>query len=576
MKFLNKLDRYLVENHPLLWMSKIHYVLPEALLVNLIFWLWGYSQITIDSLKGYINENVFINSYAIFIYMIISLIFIIIWAVSYFKKSAVRHLYPIGKFYFTRLFALLFINFSLIGLPYMSFYAGVNSKVQRLANYEELKKELEMVNLAQAFLPSHQSDFYGYEGLFEAQHPGYEILRSNFWTDNGFDKGSYNPYDHPENDDTTVNGDIVQCLKVTHVDYSCYGDYEKKFDGYLNTPIQYLRNENNINYRVDEFIDTKSYNQAPESALHYYYYYYDEISKGNLEYNKRIRAISGNPEKIKETLDKFDAFLTKYDVPHAFNSKVIAEFLVKNKGEFQNSFVNSYINYQGYSYDPMVRELEREKILKEFQLQSKNTTVKDIETIGFLTTSFLVEETSLESVFRNSKKAYYWKSMYIECLIMSFVALGLAFLFLMFSFADFITLVITIPAMGVLIIINSLICGLIYAISGTDNYLFLEPLFFAFGVIIFYLIQLKSKRASRRITHALGYVTGFISTMFVIGVIAAFGVLTQTRVYECGYYHTEMNAIMRWVEDPGFIFVTSVVGILLFTTTIKKLIAKAD
>ncbi len=577
MKFLNKLDRYLVENHPLLWMSKIHYVIPISVLVNAIFWFWGNFAVTTKSLRNRIDEDVFLDSYAIYGYLLATLMFIILWAASYFKKNASRHLYPLKKFYFTKLLLLLFIIFYLIGAPFISFFAGVNAKVQSLASYDELKKEIKMVNLAQAFLPIHGDGNYQYDDYFEAKNPGYRILNQDEWSNYDYYEGSYNPYDNAQNNDTTDAGYIVQCLKITTRPVDCEDSYgETYYDGFKKVPERALISENNVNYRVSQFIDEAGYKMKPEKW--YDYYYYDDVRVLNLEYNQDIRAISGNRQKVQRALEKFDAFLTKHEIKHAFNSPVIAEYLVKHKGVFGSGFIDermtSHDSY--FYYDPIRYEMELNKTEARYKRSSSQTTVEDLESGGLNADMFLVDNYSLESMFDNSKRSYYWKSFYIETLTIGFVALGLAFLFLMFSFADFITFIITIPSIGVLIIINALICGLIYSVVRSDNYLFMEPVGFAIGIVITYFVLLKKKNVSRRVVHAFGYVTGFISTMLLIGIFATVAILTREQVYECNYWSYAPSTLMRWVEDPGFIFTQAFVGIVLYSFTIKKLIAKPD
>jgi len=576
MKLLRKIDNYLLENHPLLWMSKIHYVIPVSILVNILFWLWGNFTVNAITLRNRIDEDVFLDSYAIYGYLLATLMFIILWATSYFKKNASRHLYPLKKFYFTKLLLLLFIIFYLIGAPFLSFFAGVNSKVQSLANYEELKKELKMVNLAKAFLPGHYLDPYKYHNYYEAKNPGYKILQENSWNGYNYYDGAYNPYENDQNNDTTYDGYIVQCLKVGEKRKNCYDQYEV-FNGFRKVPQQALSNENNVNYHVNEFISENRFNAEPTGWFDYYWYY-DEQLESSLKYNEAIRSISGSKRKIQETLEEFDAFLTKHEIKHAFSAPVIAEYLAKHNGVFEYGFVDESMNADEFYYydNPTLYEEDLKQLEAKYKLSSASTTLKDLESGGMHYDRFLIDNHSLESLFDNSKRTYYWQSFYFSSLMIAFVALGLAFLFLMFSFADFITLVIAIPSIGVLIIINSLICGIIYSIVRSDNYLFIEPVVFAIGIVVTYFILLKKKNVSRRVVHAFGYISGFISTLLLVGIVATIGVLTQTRVNECGYWSYEYSELMRWVEDPGFVFTLALTGIVFYTFTIKKLLAKPD
>lgn len=580
MKLLNKLDKYLIENHPLIWMTKLHYVLPISILVNLAFWIWGFTYVNLKVLRNRISEEIFIDSYAIYFYLLVAIMFLILWAIAYFKKSAVRHLYPIKKFYFTRLLILLFINFLLIVTPYLSFRSGINAKVGELANYNDLKKELTMVNRAQAFLPTDAND-YDFKRLFELRNPGYQILPENAWAIGEVNTCDYAPFSHPENNDTLTNNNIiVQCLKTERTYIECDNTYSECFSGFRDVPQEYLDQTTTVNYLVDEFISFDDYNKEPSNSFYDYYFYYGDYSNGSLKFNDQIRKISKSRAKIKKELDQFEAFLNKYDVPHAFNSNVIAHYFSKYNGEFLNAFVDNGLKSYEYDdyYESNITGYGRAYTLavEKRKEQSRNTTLADLEEYNGTDRFFMIDNSQLRNVFQNAKNCYYWKSFYIEAMIFLIIALGLAFLFLMFSFADFIILVVTIPVTGVLIIINVMLCVLLYSVVRNDDYLFFVPLSFATGIIIFYVLNLLKQQASRRITHSLGYLTGLISTVFLIGIAGLLVVLTKTDVQECDYYQTKYIFLKEWIEDPGFVFTLSAVGILLYTLTIKKLIAKPD
>lgn len=580
MKLLNKLDQYLIENHPLIWMTKLHYVLPISILVNLAFWLWGFAYVDLQALQHRISEETFVDSYAIYFYLLVVIMFLILWAISYFKKSAVRHLYPIKKFYFSRLLILLFINFFLMVTPYLSFRSGMNTKVNQLANYDDLKTELKMVNRAQAFLPTNAED-YDFRKLFELRNPGYQILPENSWRVGEVNTCDYEPFSHPENNDTlTDNNIIVQCLKTEKTYIECDNSYSECFSGFRKVPQEYLDQTTTVNYLVNEFIDFDEYGNVPSNSFYDYYYYYGDYSEGSLTFNNQLREISKSRAKIKKELDQFAVFLNKFDVPYAFNSNVIAQYFSKHKGEFLNAFVDNGLSeyeYQGYyESGPMVNSRSFALAVEKRKEVARNTILSDLEEYNGTQNLFMIDNSQLRNIFQNAKNCYYWKSFYVETMIFLIIALGLAFLFLMFSFADFIILVVTVPVTGVFIIINVLVCAVIYSVFREDDYLFYVPLSFAMGIIILYVFNLVKKHSSRRITHALGYLTGLISTMFLIGIAVMIVELTKTEVSECDYYQTKYIFLKEWIEDPGFIFTLSVIGIVLYTLTIKKLIAKPD
>lgn len=571
MKFLNKIDQYLIENHPLIWMTKLHYVLPIGLLINLGFYIWGFQLITAKMITGYIGHSLFEKSYAIFMYLLVGFVFIILWAFAYFKKSAVRHLYPIGKFYFIRLFACLFLIFFVIVSPYLSFTAGSNAKTQSLADYDQLSEEVQMVNLAQAFLPT-SSGLYTYDHLFSLENPEYEIQIQEDWVNTTVKESGYDPFAHPENNDTLLSGEVVQAVKYEEV-FPEGMEPIQCIQSRIPIPEILLEMKCNVNYYTNEFILVDRFKDAPDRRD--YYYYYENIYKNSRELNDQIRAISGNKDKIKKLLVKYDEFLTEHEIPHAFNSDVIATYFVKHKGEFRNSFVARNLQfYRSFIED----EYQHNKLeaIRKFTDKSKIATVNTLENAQGDVDCFFVEEASVKSVFQNSKTGYYWPDKYFICMVFLIIAAAWAFIFLLFSFADFITLIVTIPITGVLIIINVVICVFLDSIIRDDDYLLFVPMIFSTAIIIVYLIMLKSKRSSRKITNVMGYITGLISSMYLLGLFVVIILSTMTKYPVENYYETRYIFLQNWIEDPGFVFTLSAIGILLYTLTIKKLIAKPD
>lgn len=89
-----KIQNYLLLHHPLLWNTKFVPVLITALIINIIFFIWGYSEgainfysIDYDYYDGFSHEC---NFYAV----IISILVFILWLVFYFRNNAFKSFYP--------------------------------------------------------------------------------------------------------------------------------------------------------------------------------------------------------------------------------------------------------------------------------------------------------------------------------------------------------------------------------------------------------------------------------------------------------------------------------------------------
>ena len=85
---LKKIDTYLLETMPLLWHSKIHYLL----LTTAVLWLlaftcgyagWDMQHMTEDAIGRYYESSSFVVAHSLF--MILTFL---IWALAYFKKQS--------------------------------------------------------------------------------------------------------------------------------------------------------------------------------------------------------------------------------------------------------------------------------------------------------------------------------------------------------------------------------------------------------------------------------------------------------------------------------------------------------
>lgn len=585
MKPLKKLDNYLLENHPLIWMSKLHYVLPSALILNFISWIWGYFSIDSASVMGYIGEKPYFDSYVIFYFLLVGILYIILWSLAYFKKSAVRHLYPLGKLYFVRLLVVLFINFLSISLIFVSFSWGYRSKIQSLANYEELKKEIGGVNEAMAFLPavgdvtSGKTSSYTQLRLFEAKNPGFHVLSELEWSGgvsySGFD---YDPSDHPENNDTLFNGELLQCLEISYTYNKCEGN-QSHYSGHIRIPKSYLKNYVSLFNLVDECFPEESFLKSLEENGYYYYYSNDFSERtASLDFNKRVNAIGHSEEKIKLSLEKFEDFLSKHNIEHALNPAVIAKYYAQTKGLRIIPMIET--SYSGFEFgaDDDYNRRKFEEFVRMFKTGAKNATVADLmkNTQESQHIHYFVEYQKIRELFSNARQYSEWQDLRIFLIAMMLFSLGLAFIFMLLSFVDFIKLLIAIPIAAIFVIITVVIMiPLTIAIRG-DSMFLIVPMIVATFILMFYLNLLRAKKSSKLMVHISAYLSALLSPLYLIGIVGLMALLNGRTVYECGWYSVRESVLMRWIEDPGFILILSATGILLYTATIKKLLSKPD
>ena len=74
MKFIKRFDTYLLENYPLIWLSKLPYVVAGGLLLNLVFFLIGFGLVDLNFLKNDSIGYYYGNSIVVLLHVITAII----------------------------------------------------------------------------------------------------------------------------------------------------------------------------------------------------------------------------------------------------------------------------------------------------------------------------------------------------------------------------------------------------------------------------------------------------------------------------------------------------------------------
>jgi hypothetical protein len=158
MNFFRSIDTYLLERFPILWHSKLVYLLAAGLVIWLGFYGAGYALTDLALIRNSSLNDYFFESYTVVIHIVLSIIVLCFWALAFFKKNAVRHFYPLQRFYFTRLYLCIAAGFLAIFSAVLPFQMGVRAKVRQLLPKEELQRDARTLNLALAFVKNGTDD----------------------------------------------------------------------------------------------------------------------------------------------------------------------------------------------------------------------------------------------------------------------------------------------------------------------------------------------------------------------------------------------------------------------------------
>lgn len=158
--FMKALDRYLLVNHPHVWITRVHHVLFFAVIINIVAALLGL--VFPISLMQVVDIDMWFGFFTI-----ISIVCMAIWVYRFV-------LFNVEKNFGNRSWAQEFLNFflalicvlSLSCLPF-TFTKVLNEKTANLVANEELMHDINTLNIGDIYFPES-----GYEYATDDQHPG--------------------------------------------------------------------------------------------------------------------------------------------------------------------------------------------------------------------------------------------------------------------------------------------------------------------------------------------------------------------------------------------------------------------
>lgn len=310
-----KLNTWLITRYPLLWNTRVVFVLSLVLLVHGLFYLAGYSQLV--GFSDFHQGRILRAKDVVLFSCLITVVILLIWMIYYLRNNPLKAHYPISKTYMFGEFMLLFLIFFSSATFFFTFRQGIYDQARSMTADTSLVEEANAINLAFHFIPMRMDDFQSCQScdsLHAREERKDERLRN--YADsvkNGVPRESY--YD---------------------------GDQE---------PLTYS-------------------DSLPPSYLNYCQMMISSLDEGQLinkEENSR-RAVSwlkgGNKDSVRLALTRLKELLVKYEVTHRFDPLRQADMVFLGPGfvvqegtfynpdhdyEFVDTAGHSIINYNDLS-----------------------------------------------------------------------------------------------------------------------------------------------------------------------------------------------------------------------------------
>jgi hypothetical protein len=611
MNFFRSIDTYLLERFPILWHSKLVYLLFAGIVFALLFFGAGHVLTDLDAMKQVYNlGDYYGDSYAVLFHVILTLIVLCFWALAFFKKNAVRHFYPLKRLYFTRLYLCIALGFFAVFSAPLSFQAGVRMKIRSTVSLEELQKDARTSNLALAFLPREGAQYPLSERVYPKPFP-LTIL--------------YN--DAPENLDwkldlnykyVSSNGDTLFYYPNEHPEYTVrptgYGAYQlfhvKEVNRYVNCSnlsVYYVQDfyipdsterilENDVlNYATIRFPGSFEPIANYKAGSSFYDYYYEpdyesqayimdtlEYIEFTQHYAPKIHrwVLNDRKDSIRAAVKGFREVLEKYDIPVSLDERIVAHVLSEEEYYDIPVFINDNMN----NYDGSIRSSEY--FLKKIQrdpVKFRTAMKTGTHFMGF-------EFSELERLYQNAQYGYAkgnshypMDSETILLTVITVLSLAFAFLFLLFDFTNFIQFLIAIPAAGVLMILTGLGVVLIELTVRGDyqaRETYTVMLFFTVECLVLMLsiFSVFSRAFGKRFAGVLLNIGYMAAPFFPVMLIILLAQLTQTYHYDgCDYINYEYRSVFWEIADTPWIMIPlSTLSAICYFALIKRWYAKEE
>jgi hypothetical protein len=470
---IRKINKYLVENHPLIWNTRLVWMLSVLLVAHIIFYGIGFfsfhSQEQLHD--SYLFWNYFSSGF-IGIGILLSILIFILWLNAYFKQNALRFYYPkSNRSLFLEFIIILVISFLNISF-YISYTEGLRKNVSAFATLEQIRQEADIINKAAPFT---LNDLYYYSPgkrcipapVFDSLVSEDEVLQ--LYVEHQIKQGrpgwkNLNPDNYRDYKDSLTAPyytypQFIQLLAIHFPERLTYSSNSQK----LTEKDQMIKaiEKNNINYNLNSI-----YNYC-QTVL----YSLDSIKDGKHYAAHTAFLLSGNrKDSIQSLMEAYLVLADKYGISYRFKDKQWVDYVYDPPYYFVNedlSTVKVYDNeLNNYVFKDHILHRDMETTITNlFTSKSNVISTESILILLYLALSFAV----LIFTFRITGTRT-WMISFVGTFILFFLFFTLSFIITLLSgykedniftnvMLGFIILFWILAAMGIMVWKKKLIAG---------------------------------------------------------------------------------------------------------------------
>lgn len=570
MQKIKQFNTYLLTNHPTLWLSKLPFLLLCSIVLSLLLFVWGFVYMDFHQLTHSSAFMTYNESFASLFQGLATLCVLILWATSFYKKNALRSLYPLKRGYFLKMSFFLFFGFFTLMLPSHSFQWGVKLKTNILVDEETVYNDLWTYRNALPFLPENEDNYDQidwYKKVFKFKHPDKTVNVASFDGVNWSEEFSYLPEMNSEElakHSVTIEG-YQKVFFLTKVKQLNCNESETTFISFLTPNI-----DSNHFFSIRYFVEN-DYNE---------HYIYDNIEEAFVkkammrDRNYRAKMHENfyhivqkrDKKRLTKAIDELLAVEKKYGLKSDVTTSELVDYLIRNDFNLPN------YNQFGYCGDNEFG-IKIHRVPDKLEIRKESNWSPAI---------YCDQGEKLWRLAENYNKINYatafepWFPLIIIALFLTVVAM-------MFEFVNGIGFLLAVPTGFVLLLLNVLIYGIVYTIAHRPGDYFNEDFYGAVMVLVNILViqgitilgLLKQwRKRFMNVLMVLAYSSvGFIPSVLVI--IIYLSTKHDLTSNNCDYSFQTVSPV-DWLMHPYWAVGSFVLCWLSFYPLIKRHFANPE
>lgn len=157
---MKRLNQYLLAHYPLLWNTRVVWVLSANVILHLLFFLGGLASINVKTLAGYYSVGRVGGETMYTFSVLCALLVVIVWCVFYLRNNAFKSFYRLPEFYLAEEFAIIFLILITTISYSQSFEWGVKMRVRSITGEKEFVYEMTEVNKGIVYVPTEKARYF--------------------------------------------------------------------------------------------------------------------------------------------------------------------------------------------------------------------------------------------------------------------------------------------------------------------------------------------------------------------------------------------------------------------------------